>query len=166
PVSAGGGGFLRGVRILLGGLLVMFGGLITFVFCMMVGSYVFSRLGGGPRLVDLPGFIILWLIFGGAPLVLGILLMRGGWRCGRVANRLFLATLMLFFVVGVDSRLGPKNWHSLFRREKVLKGQATAFKGTYVTPHLDTKLGPGTNIVWCGTFQLAWNEACSLMGGN
>jgi hypothetical protein len=35
-----------------------------------------------------------------------------------------------------------------------------------VTPHLEASISHGTNVLWCGTFQLAWNEACRLVGGD
>jgi len=37
-------------------------------------------------------------------------------------------------------------------------------KSTVITPHLEQPIEPGTNVLWCGTFQLAWNEVCSLIG--
>ncbi len=32
------------------------------------------------------------------------------------------------------------------------------FKNTIITPHMEYKLKKGSNIVYCSTFQLAWNE--------
>jgi len=44
----------------------------------------------------------------------------------------------------------------------------TAFGGnlqtTDITPHLEAPLVPGRSVLWCGTFQLAWNQACTLLG--
>lgn len=39
-----------------------------------------------------------------------------------------------------------------------------AATGTRVEGHLEVPIRPGTNILWCGTFQLAWNETCKLIG--
>ncbi|GEM_PF-605545 len=37
--------------------------------------------------------------------------------------------------------------------------------GTIVTPHMEVPIDPNTNVMWCSTFQLAWNEMCTLAGG-
>jgi hypothetical protein len=36
---------------------------------------------------------------------------------------------------------------------------------TMVTPHLQCSIDEGSNVLWCATFQLAWNELCDLLGG-
>jgi len=46
-----------------------------------------------------------------------------------------------------------------------LKADASELKSTIVTPHLEQKIEEGKNILWCTTFQLAWNELCELVGG-
>ncbi len=46
-----------------------------------------------------------------------------------------------------------------------LKVDAKQLKRTIVTPHMEQKIIPDTNILWCSTFQLAWNELCELTGG-
>jgi hypothetical protein len=50
--------------------------------------------------------------------------------------------------------------------EGLLETNASDLKQTVVTPHLETPLPSGASVLWCGTFQLAWNEACSLIGEN
>lgn len=45
-----------------------------------------------------------------------------------------------------------------------LKAKASELKSTIVTPHLEQKIEEGKNVLWCGTFQLAWNEFCDLVG--
>lgn len=39
------------------------------------------------------------------------------------------------------------------------------FPGTIVTPVLSEKIVPGKNVLWCVSFQLAWNELMDLAGG-
>jgi hypothetical protein len=39
-------------------------------------------------------------------------------------------------------------------------------KSTYVTPHLQAPIVDGQNLVWCATFQLAWDELCAAAGGD
>lgn len=151
--------------MLFGLPLALLGGVITLVFLILVFGYVANRIGGGPPQTDLPGHFVLWLVFGATPLGLGLLLLKR--RTGApVSGRVLLGALLLFLVVGADSQCGPKNWHASFRREKTAQGNIAAFKGTFITPHLETKIHGGTNLLWCGTFQLAWNEACKLAGGD
>jgi hypothetical protein len=47
-----------------------------------------------------------------------------------------------------------------------LKKNADVLKGTIVTPHMEQKIVPGKNVLWCSTFQLAWNELCDLGGSS
>lgn len=51
-----------------------------------------------------------------------------------------------------------------FTEEGLLETDASALEQTVVTPHLETPVPTGTSVLWCGSFQLAWNEACSLIG--
>jgi len=46
----------------------------------------------------------------------------------------------------------------------IARMQANDLKQTVVTATLDTSIGFGTNVLWCGTFQLVWNELCGLIG--
>lgn len=73
--------------------------------------------------------------------------------------------LLVLIAMGTGSQSGARNWHNAISGEKTLKAAAEQLKGTYITPHLDASLGGGTNVLWCGTMQLAWNEACDLVGG-
>ena len=49
--------------------------------------------------------------------------------------------------------------------EPDLKANADELKQTIITSHLEQEIVPGTNVLWCNTFQLAWNELCDLTGG-
>ena len=46
-----------------------------------------------------------------------------------------------------------------------VKANADQLPGTVVTPHLECEIAPGKNVLWCATFQIAWNELCDLLGG-
>jgi hypothetical protein len=165
PRSPAGDLALWFVRVLFGLPLAVLGGGITIVFFILLFLYVVSRIGGGPPQTDLLGHFVLWLILGAAPLAVGMMLLNR--RTGApVSGRVFLATLLLLMVVGGDSQCGPKNWHASFRREKLAQGNVDAFKKTFITPHMETEIHSGTNLLWCGTFQLAWNEACKRSGGD
>ncbi|KKN08718.1 hypothetical protein LCGC14_1053850 [marine sediment metagenome] len=51
----------------------------------------------------------------------------------------------------------------VFTQEGLLEARAEHLKRTVITPHLETRLDAGRNVLWCGTFQLAWNECCTLI---
>ena len=60
-------------------------------------------------------------------------------------------------------------WWFFFRsssrgEDEVLIANADDLKATVVTPHLECPIEDGKNVLWCATFQLAWNEACDLIG--
>lgn len=38
-------------------------------------------------------------------------------------------------------------------------------KGTVITAHLDQPIEPGKNVLWCASFQIAWNELMDFAGG-
>jgi len=40
---------------------------------------------------------------------------------------------------------------------------AGSLRGTVVTPHLEYPITGGKNVLWCATFQVAWNELCDLL---
>ncbi|MBN1817543.1 MAG: hypothetical protein JW828_09280 [Sedimentisphaerales bacterium] len=46
----------------------------------------------------------------------------------------------------------------------VLIVTADELQKTIVSPHTEININPNTNTLWCSTFQLAWNEACDLLG--
>lgn len=45
-----------------------------------------------------------------------------------------------------------------------LRANVSALRRTIISPTLDAPLAPGTNVIWCGTMQLAWNALCDLAG--
>jgi len=54
--------------------------------------------------------------------------------------------------------------HDALVGKAALKADAKDLKGTIVTAHLDQPIVKGKNVVWCATFQLAWNELCQAIG--
>ena len=62
--------------------------------------------------------------------------------------------------------LGFTSWRSLAKDAEParLTAEADTLGRTVVTAHLEAPLEPGKNVLWCGTFQLAWNEVCALVG--
>jgi hypothetical protein len=56
--------------------------------------------------------------------------------------------------------------HDAIAGEPALKANAEDLEHTIVTPHLEQEIPAQTNVLWCGTFQLAWNELCDLSSGS
>lgn len=73
--------------------------------------------------------------------------------------------LLVGIALGTGSQGGPRPWKAASSPEPDRTIAAGKPKGTHITPHLDASLGGGSNVLWCGTLQLAWNEACDLVGG-
>lgn len=156
------------LRALIGFPLACIGGLVSAFFAAFLVTYIGHRLAGDRPLPSVFGHYSLWFFIGALPLTVGLLLL-GNNRPDRRRKRIMRWVLSGFFLilitVGADSEFGPNNWHQVFRREKALVADASTLGTTYVTPHLETEISLGTNLLWCGTMQLAWNEACDLIGG-
>jgi hypothetical protein len=48
----------------------------------------------------------------------------------------------------------------------LLRADARELRRTVVTPHLEEQIVPGRNVLWCSSFQLAWNEGCRNASGD
>jgi hypothetical protein len=53
---------------------------------------------------------------------------------------------------------------SFFSKKHLLTAEADELNSTVVSAHLEVPVNSGKNIVWCSTFQLAWNKVCDLIG--
>ena len=53
---------------------------------------------------------------------------------------------------------------SSFSSEHLLQSKASELGSTVVVPHVGVPIKLNENVIWCSTFQLAWNEACELVG--
>jgi hypothetical protein len=71
-----------------------------------------------------------------------------------------LALLALLWIGAVQ---GLKTHDDAFTEEGLLQANAANLKDTIVTPHVEVPIAAEENIVWCASFQLAWNEACTLV---
>ncbi|NQT85065.1 hypothetical protein HQ563_18765 [bacterium] len=68
-------------------------------------------------------------------------------------NRGFLGCLaLLVAVVAISGCFGRK------KEEKPFRADSKDLKHTIITAHLEQKIVPGKNLIYCSTFQLAWNE--------
>jgi hypothetical protein len=67
-----------------------------------------------------------------------------------------IAATVVFYRPTHDQIAGPP----------LLKADARELKSTIVRPHLEEPILPGKNVLWCSTFQLAWNEGCRSASGD
>jgi len=51
-----------------------------------------------------------------------------------------------------------------FNDDGLTKADVNTLKDTQLVAHPDVPLKPAHNLIWCGTLQLAWNEAINLVG--
>jgi hypothetical protein len=49
-------------------------------------------------------------------------------------------------------------WFHTLTRQQTFAGDSGLLERTVVVPTLDSPCPPGKNVVWCSSFQLAWNE--------
>jgi hypothetical protein len=91
---------------------------------------------------------------------------RSGWerRWGRWVRNVVSAGVVVLFGVSSCADLQGGSHDTAFSEEGLITAEAGDLRGTVVSPHLEVALGD-RNVLWCGTFQLAWNEACGLAGG-
>lgn len=55
--------------------------------------------------------------------------------------------------------------HDTLSGEAAVVARAEELSNTLVTSHLECPVPEGTNVLWCATFNVAWNELCDLVGG-
>lgn len=65
-----------------------------------------------------------------------------------------IISIMLFFLILAGCASGNKYDHSVSSNNK----QSDSLKNTVITPYMEAKLVSGKNMIFCSTFQLAWNE--------
>lgn len=74
----------------------------------------------------------------------------------RIINWLFFIILILFFSACSQEKPSlPINLRD-----------SKDFPKTDITSHLEEKINKGKNLIYCSTFQLAWNELKGVIGGN
>ena len=91
-----------------------------------------------------------------------------------IQRRYLLAAVTLSAVVVVWAGYSPAKrahdpneplTHAEIAGPAAVKANADQLPGTIVTPHLEYEITSGKNVLWCATFQIAWNELCDLLGG-
>ncbi len=84
--------------------------------------------------------------------------MNRRWVIGAVS---LLALCVI--AAGIAARRGRS--HAERSGQAVVAGHVRDLADTVVTPCLEQEILPGKNVLWCNTFQLAWNELCDFTGG-
>lgn len=73
--------------------------------------------------------------------------------------RLWRGTTVILASVGLCATWGaPLLGHFQGPPEVAFSGDSADLEHTVVVPTLDTPMPPGKNVVWCASFQLAWNS--------
>jgi len=76
-----------------------------------------------------------------------------------------LASLLPFLIIGtVWADTLPGSQEAAFDSTGVLKADVSTLKDTRLFATPDAPLVAHQNVLWCGTLQLAWNEAINLVG--
>lgn len=76
----------------------------------------------------------------------------------------FLVVLLVFLSLSIVPSCASDDHDSVFTSEKLLTARADQLQATTITPHLEAPIELGRSVLWCATFQLAWNEVCALVG--
>jgi hypothetical protein len=58
----------------------------------------------------------------------------------------------------------PGSHAAAFSDDGLVKADVSTLKDTQLVAHPDVPIPANTNVIWCGTLQLAWNEAIRLVG--
>lgn len=85
-------------------------------------------------------------------------------RWSRVVRYILLAVMQAAVCIGGPSCLGPGRNHSPQSQPARAMSSAAAKTDTTISAHLGERIEPGRNVIWCGAFQLAWNEAIRHVG--
>jgi hypothetical protein len=87
--------------------------------------------------------------------------------CGTPTCCWLWAAICIAVLVGVLGMvILPWMRHNDIAGPPLLKANGKDLKATVISPHLEAKIEPGKNVLWCSTFQLVWNEGCRYAGGD
>jgi len=78
-------------------------------------------------------------------------------------NRIVAVGMLLFLVFGLWPACLPGH-DQAFTDEHLVRGDAADLAGTTVSAHTEVPIVAGENVIWSGSFQLAWNELIDLLG--
>jgi hypothetical protein len=90
--------------------------------------------------------------------------MANQWRAW--VMKLFLKVilpLILLLLIGIYL-LSAVHHDDAFGSQDLLKASADQLQHTQMVADWEEPIEEGENLLWCGTFQLTWNEICTLLG--
>lgn len=61
---------------------------------------------------------------------------------------------------------GGASHDDAFTDKGLITAEAGRLAATKVSPHLDAPIASRESVIWCSTFQMAWNELSDLVGGD
>ena len=149
---------------------------LSLPFSLGIGLLVFTQLFyiglDEPEMYIGLGVLVAMIL---APGLLGMGV--GFWATQRANTARRRAAVVLIAVAVVASVPGIRwlgwrvyAWHTSSHAETAgkphLRAHARDLSQTEVAPTLDTPIPEGRNLIWCATFQIAWNELCALAGEN
>jgi hypothetical protein len=78
----------------------------------------------------------------------------------------FILVIGILVLAGAFGRAdAPATSHAdSFSKQGLFKADVNDLKDTQLVVSPDVPLAPDKNVLWCGTLQLAWNEAEALVG--
>lgn len=120
-------------------------------------------------------YLVLGIVEGmiAAPGLLGMGIASWAGRRANTPKRRWMAVLTLTAVIASVPAMQWIGWnvyawyassHAEIAGKAHLRAKARDLKHTDVVSTLDTPLSKGRNLLWCATFQVAWNELCTLVG--
>jgi hypothetical protein len=79
-------------------------------------------------------------------------------------RRAILAVLLAACAPLALNAAPPTSHAAAFTNDGLIKADVATLPDTQLVAHPDVPLKPTDNLIWCGTLQLAWNEAIKLVG--
>jgi uncharacterized membrane protein YhaH (DUF805 family) len=148
--------------------------LLCLIPSLGIAAVVFSQLfqiGFDDHQMYLALGILVGMII--APGLLGMGIASGVSRLATTTKRRWLALLMVITVIASVPTAQWLGWnvyawytsaHAETAGKAHLRAKAQELQHSHVVSTLDTPISKGRNLIWCATFQVAWNELCILAG--
>lgn len=147
---------------------------LSLIIALLVLHSLFgmSAAGYGYLVIALSWFVVMVPL----PSLLGAVLAaraRARLQGARQRRIAFLcATGLLIMLVGVlpDAIMQGRLWMTSRLSQRLgqadLRGDAKTLSHTRIVPTLSAPIVPGTNLIWCATFQCAWRSLSEVLGGS
>ncbi|HBO45804.1 MAG TPA: hypothetical protein DD670_18155 [Planctomycetaceae bacterium] len=81
----------------------------------------------------------------------------------RIRGKAIWLVLTILALPYIGANCVSRTHDDVFTEEGLLTANASDLRDTIITPHLEAPIEENKNLLWCGSFQLAWNEVCALI---